>query len=114
VTPLAIVERIDVFRNVGGREVSILVNLFLDTFFLQAAEEGLRYRVVPTVAFAAHARLEMIRATRSPPGVTAVLRSLIRVDQGLARPSATHGHDDGIEYDFAVNRRTHRPADNFS
>jgi hypothetical protein len=113
VTPLAIVERIDVFRNVRSREISILVNLLLDTFFLQAAEEGLRYHVVPAVTFTAHARLEMIRATKSPPGVTAVLCSLIRVDQSLARPPATYRHDDGIQYDLAVNRRAYRPADNF-
>jgi len=55
----------------------------------------------------------MIQATKSPPGVTAVLCSLIRVDQSLARPPATYSHDDGIEYDLAVNRRAYRLADNF-
>ena len=41
-SPRAIVERIDVFRNVLARDVSILVDMFFYTLLLQAAEEGLR------------------------------------------------------------------------
>jgi hypothetical protein len=37
----SIVERIDVICDVGNREFAILVNLFLDAFLLQTAEERL-------------------------------------------------------------------------
>jgi hypothetical protein len=65
VTTVAIVERIDVFRNIGGREFSILVDLLFNTFFLQAAEEGLRYRVdAPMSTFAC-----CVRQVRQDQGI---------------------------------------------
>ena len=60
VTPRAIVERLDVIGNVSNREVPVLVNVFLNSLFLQTAEEGFRYGVVPAVPFPAHARLEVV------------------------------------------------------
>jgi hypothetical protein len=38
----AIVERIDVVGQLGDRQLSVLVDLLLDPFLLEAAEEGLR------------------------------------------------------------------------
>lgn len=55
-----IVEAVNVVRHIGFRQFTILVNLFLDSLLLQAAEEGLRDGVVPAVAFAAHARFQVI------------------------------------------------------
>jgi len=60
VTPRPIVEGLDVIGNVSDRELSVLVNVFLDPLLLQAAEEGFGHRVVPAVAFPAHARFEMV------------------------------------------------------
>lgn len=39
VAPCPIVERFDVFRDIGVRNLAILVDSLLDAFFLQAAEE---------------------------------------------------------------------------
>jgi hypothetical protein len=41
VAPHSIVEGIDVVGHIGDRQLSALVDLFLDPLFLQAAEEGL-------------------------------------------------------------------------
>ena len=98
-----IVERIDVVRHVGDRQLSVFVDLFLDPLFLQAAEERLGDSIVPAVAFPAHTRLEVIRAAESPPCVAPVLRSLIGVNQRAARASSPHRHEHGVEHELAVN-----------
>ena len=77
VTARSIVEAINVISYLGDRQRSILVDLLLDSLLLQAAEEGLGDGIVPAVAFPAHTRLEANRPTESPPGVAAVLGSLI-------------------------------------
>ena len=51
VAPHSIVEGIDVVGHIGDRQLSALVDLFLDPLFLQAAEEGLGDGIVPAVAF---------------------------------------------------------------
>lgn len=61
-----IVEGIDVVCQVGNRKLSVLGDLLLDPFLLQAAKEGLRDGVVPAVALPAHTRFEMIRSTSAP------------------------------------------------
>ena len=73
----SIVEALDVISHFGDRQRSILVDLFLDSLFFQAAEERLGDGIVPAVAFPAHTRLEVIRAAESPPRVAAELGSLI-------------------------------------
>ena len=75
--PRSIVERINVIRNVSNSELTILVDLFLDTFFLQAAEEGLGNGIVPAVAPTTHTGFELVRSTEPSPVVTAVLRALV-------------------------------------
>ena len=96
VTSGPIVERVDVVRDVRDRELSVLVDLLLDSLFFQAAEEGLSDRIVPTVALAAHAGLEMIRPTEATPRIAAELGPLIGVNQrpaavaDAAPPSARH------------------------
>lgn len=42
VSPGSIVERLDVVGDVFGGDVAIVVNVLLDSFLLQAAEEGFR------------------------------------------------------------------------
>jgi len=83
-----IVKAIDVVGQVGDRQLPVLVDLFLDPLFLQAAEERLGDRIVPAIALPAHTRLEVIRAAESAPRVAAVLRALIGVNQ---RPAAVDG-----------------------
>jgi hypothetical protein len=62
-------------------EVAGIVDLLLDQLLLEAAEKGLRDGVVPTIAFAAHARLKVIRPAEAPPRVAAVLAALVRVNE---------------------------------
>lgn len=51
-----IVKGIDVGRHVGGRQLSILLDLLLDPLFLQAAEARLGEGIVPAVALPAGAK----------------------------------------------------------
>ena len=55
VSPSSIVERLDVFGDVFGCSVSIVVNVLLNAFLLQTAEEGFRHCVVPAVPSPTHA-----------------------------------------------------------
>ena len=100
--------------NVRYRQLSVLIDLFLDLLFLHAAEEGLGAGMVPAVAVAAQTRLQVIRTAESPPRVAAVLRSLIRMNHGPARTPSAYGHQNGVEHQIAVNRRTGRPADDLA
>jgi hypothetical protein len=109
VAPHSIVEGIDVVGHIGDRQLSALVDLFLDPLFLQAAEEGLGDGIVPAVALSAHTRLEAIRATESAPRVAAVLGALIGVNQRTARSAAPHRHQHRIEHELAVNRGAGSP-----
>ena len=58
VTSRPIVEALNVIGHVGDRQFSILVDLLLDPFFLQAAEERLGNGIVPAVPFTTHTWLE--------------------------------------------------------
>ena len=60
VTSRPIVERLDVVGNVGGCQISALVDSLLDAFLLQATEERLGNGVVPTITSSAHARFEPV------------------------------------------------------
>jgi hypothetical protein len=73
VAPSLIVERFDVFGNVGVCNLAIPVYFLLDALFLQATEEGLGNRIVPAVAAATHTRLEIIGSAEAPPIVASVL-----------------------------------------
>jgi len=108
----AIVEGIDVVGHVGDRQFSVLVDLLLDSFLLQAAEERLGDRIVPAIALPAHARLEMIRTAESAPRVTAELGSLIGMNQSASRPASAHGHSHRVEHELAMNRGLGGPPHN--
>ena len=47
----SIIEGVDVVSDVGGGQLAVLVDLFLNAFFLQAAEEGFGNGVVPAITF---------------------------------------------------------------
>ena len=109
-----IVEAVDVVSNVRDGQLPVLVDLFLDALFLQAAEERLGDSVVPAVAFAAHAGFQVIGAAESPPCVAAVLGALIGMNQGSVGSSPSHRRQHGIEHELAVNRWPSRPADDLA
>src|SRR5471030_2712730 len=54
----SIVERLDVVGHLGDRQLSVLVNLFLDPLFFQTAEERFGHGMVPAVVLPAHTRLK--------------------------------------------------------
>ena len=87
VTARAIVEGFDVFGDFPGRLVSVFIDSFLDSFFLETAEERLRHRVIPAVASAAHAGLQVIGLAEAAPRIASILRTLVRVNQRTARGS---------------------------
>jgi hypothetical protein len=96
----SIVEAIDVIGNVADRQLSIPVDLLLDPFLLEAAEEGFGDGIVPAVALPTHARFEAMAAAEAPPGVAAELGALIRMNDGAARTPPAYGHQDGVEVDL--------------
>src|SRR5262249_31305107 len=110
----SIVEGLGVFRYVGNRQLAVLVEGFLDSLFLQAAKEGFRDCVVPAVSFSTHAWLKPIGCAEPPPGVAAVLRALIGMDEGMAWLSLLHRLHHGIKHELAMDCRTRRPADDLT
>ena len=70
-----IVERFDIVGYVNRGQGAGIVDPLLDSFFLEAGEERLSNRVVPTVSSATHAGLEPVLATEATPIVAAVLAS---------------------------------------
>ena len=87
-----IVEGFYVFRDLPTSNRSILVDLFLNMFLFQTAEERFGDGVVPAVSPTAHAGNEVVGAAEALPAVATVLRSLIRVndvDQTLKRPDSS-------------------------
>ncbi len=99
---------LDAVGSVHDRELPGLVGVLFDALFLQAAEEGFSHRVVPAVAPAAHARLDVVRAAEASPRIASSLGTLIRVNQGAAWSSATDGYQDGFRHPLAMDRRTCR------
>jgi hypothetical protein len=77
-----IVERVDVFCDLGASDRAILVYPFLDVLLLQTAKERFRNGIIPTISSTAHARDQPIRSTEALAIVDSVLRPLIRVDDG--------------------------------
>jgi hypothetical protein len=110
-TTSAIVKHLDVLPYVLRRQVAVLVNVFLDAFLLQAAEERFDHCIVPAVALAPHAGLEVMRPAEAAPRVAAVLRTLIGIDQCPARPPFAHGHEHRVEHELAAHRAARGPAD---
>jgi len=112
--PCTVVEGFNVVGHVSARQLAILVDVFLDPLFLQARKEGLSDCIVLAVAAPAHARLKPIRSTEAPPVIAAILGSLLGVDDGALRASASHGHHDGVQDEFAAQACAGGPADNQS
>lgn len=83
-TSNAVIEHFDVVEHIGLGQVTGFVDPLSDPFLFQTAEEGLGYRIVPTVAPPTHARFQVMGPTETMPVIAAVLRSLdalLRVKQ---------------------------------
>jgi len=114
VPPSSIVEGLDVGRDNRCREIASFVDVLLDLLHLQAAEEGLCHRVVQAVAFSAHAWFQSVGFAEALPRVASVLRTLVRVNDGVTRPSVPDRHQYGVEDHLAMYRRAGGPADDSS
>jgi hypothetical protein len=68
-----IVELFDISGDIRSRDLTVLVDLFLDPLLLQATKEGFSYGIVPAIAASAYARFEMMRAAEAAPRVAPVL-----------------------------------------
>ena len=77
VAPRSIIEGINVVGHILRCQLAILIDLLLNPLLLQAAEEGLRDRIIPAVALPTHARLEAIGPAEAPPRIASILRALI-------------------------------------
>jgi hypothetical protein len=110
----SIVERLNVVRDLGLRDLSVLEDSLLDQLFLETPEEGFRHGIVPAISSSAHTWLEMIGATKASPIVAPVLASLIRVNDRSTRPTSAYGHEHCIDNELAADRRLHRPADDLA
>jgi hypothetical protein len=77
VTASGIVKRFDVVGNINGRHGAGIVDPLLDSFLLEAGEERLGNRVVPTVGAATHAGFKPVFPAEAAPVVAAVLAPLI-------------------------------------
>ena len=105
-----IVEAFDVFGHVQGSRLAVRVDALLDPLLLQASEEGFSDGIVPAVRPPTHARLKMVGLAEASPRVASILRSLIRVDQGLSWAPSTNGLQDGFKDQLSMNRRLDGPA----
>ena len=69
----SIIEGLNVVRNIFRCQRTIFVDMFFDAFFFQTAEKGFGYRIIPAVAFSAHAGFKVIGSAKALPGVATVL-----------------------------------------
>jgi len=114
VTARGIVERIDVVSDIGDRHSSSLIDLLLDPFLLQASEERLGDGVVPAIAFATHARFEVIRPAESTPRIAAELGALVGMNHRATCATAADRLQHGVEHQFALHGGTRGPTDDLS
>jgi len=91
-----IVEGFDVLGYDRRSRLAVRVDALLDPLLLQAPEERLGDCVVPAVRPPAHAGLKMVGLAEAPSCIAPILRSLIRVNQGLAGSPRTNS----LQYRF--------------
>lgn len=60
VSSAAVIENLDVIRDVRQCELASGVDAFLDALLFQAAPKRLRHGIIPAISLPAHARFEMI------------------------------------------------------
>ena len=104
--------RFDVVGDVLQGDAPVRVDLRLDPLLLQTREERLGHRAVQAAALSAYARLQMVRLVESATVVSAVLRALVRMNDGTTWLPPLHGYQDGVKRELAIQGQTCGPADN--
>src|SRR6516165_9095081 len=111
-SPLAVVEQFDIFEQLVAGLSSGTPPALTDQFNFERGKKTFRHRVVPAVAFTAHATLDAVNRQQLLILVAGVLAAAIRVmQQTLRRLAVLQGHLQGVQRDAAFEPFTQRPAD---
>src|SRR5690242_16979273 len=84
-SPLPIVEQLDVFEDFAAGLGSGTPAALINQFELEGGEKTLRHRIIPAVAFTAHATQHAVRRQQLLILVAGVLAAAIRVMQQALR-----------------------------
>src|SRR5438270_6043858 len=92
-SPLPVVEQLDVFEQLVACLSSGTPPARIDQFDFEGGEKAFRHRVVPAVAFTAHAAVDAVYRQQLLILVAGVLAAAIRVmQQTLRRLTVSQGH----------------------
>jgi hypothetical protein len=110
-TTPTIIEDFHVIEDRILRLLTTLERFQIPTFGLSGMEKTLRHRVVPTVAFAAHARLNALMMEKPSVAIRHLLTASIGVqDQPGLRLTLVERHLECVRHEFRFEPRAHRPA----
>ena len=110
--PLTIIEQLKVLENVRLGFFSRFIVLVENPFSFQLAEEAFDRRVIPAVAFAAHAASDVMVLQKLSEGIGRILTAAVAVMQKACFGTAMNeGHPQRIENQIGLERSGHRPAD---
>ena len=111
-SPLPVVEQLDVFEQLVAGLSSGTPPAGIDQFDFEGGEKAFRHRVVPAIAFTAHAALDAVYRQQLLILVAGVLAAAIRVmQQTLRRLTVLQCHLKGGQRDPAFEPFAQRPAD---
>src|SRR5580704_12350462 len=111
-SPLAVVEQFDVLEHLAAGLSSGTPLALIDQFHFERGEKAFCHRVVPAVAFTAHAALDAVYRQQLLIVVAGVLAAAIRVmQQTQRRLTVLQCHLKGVQRDAAFEPFAQRPAD---
>lgn len=105
------IDRPNVTRYVSDREFALFVDMHCDALLCQGADEGFRDGVAAAVAAAAYVRLQIVGVAEAPQSNAAILRPLIRKNQGAVSSSTPYRVHGLIEHKLAMRHRAGAPGD---
>jgi hypothetical protein len=97
-----VVENIDILVDRSTRLVVIVE--FVTEFNFDSCKKALGYRVVPTVAFTAHALNQSVPRERVSENVTRILRASVGVEDAARNwPTIANGHCQGVADQLCID-----------
>src|SRR5690349_8042909 len=109
--PLAVVKQFDIFEHLVAGLSSSTPPAPIHEFDFERGEKTFRHRVVPAIAFTAHAALDAVYRQQLLILVAGVLAAAIRVmQQTLRRMAVLQRHLQGVQHDAAFEPFAERPA----
>ena len=92
-TPLAVVEHLDIVKDIAPGLAPCGIYLFANSLALEQLEEAFSYGVVVAIATSAHACLQAMALQEALPSIAGKLTALVRVNQHCVRWMSTpDGH----------------------